>query len=153
MRTVQPLAEEFRTHLRYVDAGTRSDAQRSGQCPPNCGLIDALRPGVDMGSASREGPVVVDDAPSGGGGVGYEANQPRHRLSGSTPDTCANRTVCVPRGTGRQVYPPSEGPSTAAAAGPLPAVPPSGRMSMRHPVSRAASRAFWPSRPIASESW
>jgi hypothetical protein len=26
-------------------------------------------------------------------------------------------------------------------------------MSMRHPVSRAASRAFWPSRPIASESW
>jgi hypothetical protein len=29
----------------------------------------------------------------------------------------------------------------------------SGRMSMRQPVSRAASRAFWPSRPIASESW
>jgi hypothetical protein len=29
----------------------------------------------------------------------------------------------------------------------------SGRMSIRHPVSRAASRAFWPSLPIASESW
>lgn len=29
----------------------------------------------------------------------------------------------------------------------------SGRMSMRHPVSRAARRAFWPSFPIASESW
>ena len=27
------------------------------------------------------------------------------------------------------------------------------RMSMRQPVSRAASRAFWPSLPIASESW
>ena len=26
-------------------------------------------------------------------------------------------------------------------------------MSMRQPVSRAASRAFWPSRPIASDSW
>jgi hypothetical protein len=29
----------------------------------------------------------------------------------------------------------------------------SDRMSMRQPVSRAASRAFWPSRPMASESW
>ncbi len=26
-------------------------------------------------------------------------------------------------------------------------------MSIRHPVNLAASRAFWPSRPIASESW
>ena len=26
-------------------------------------------------------------------------------------------------------------------------------MSMRHPVSLAASRAFWPSLPMASESW
>ena len=26
-------------------------------------------------------------------------------------------------------------------------------MSIRQPVSRAASRAFWPSLPIASESW
>jgi hypothetical protein len=29
----------------------------------------------------------------------------------------------------------------------------SGRISMRHPVSRAASRAFWPSRPMANDSW
>jgi hypothetical protein len=29
----------------------------------------------------------------------------------------------------------------------------SGRMSMRHPVIRAASRAFCPSLPMASESW
>jgi hypothetical protein len=29
----------------------------------------------------------------------------------------------------------------------------SGRMSMRQPVSRAASRAFWPSRPMARLSW
>ncbi len=29
----------------------------------------------------------------------------------------------------------------------------SGRMSMRHPVSRAARRAFCPSLPIASDSW
>ncbi len=151
MRTVQPLLEELRTHLRHVDAGTRSDAQRPGQGPPRYGLIDALRPGVDMSSASREAPVVVDDAPTGG--VGHEADQPRHRLSGSTPDARANRAACVPRGTGPQVYPLSVGPSAVAATGPLPAVPPSGRMSMRQPVSRAASRAFCPSLPMASESW
>ena len=29
----------------------------------------------------------------------------------------------------------------------------SGRMSIRQPVSFAASRAFWPSRPMASDSW
>ncbi len=29
----------------------------------------------------------------------------------------------------------------------------SGRMSIRQPVSRAARRAFWPSLPIASDSW
>ena len=29
----------------------------------------------------------------------------------------------------------------------------SGRMSIRHPVRRAARRAFWPSRPMARESW
>src|SRR5690606_42018450 len=29
----------------------------------------------------------------------------------------------------------------------------SGRMSIFQPVSRAARRAFWPSLPIASESW
>ncbi len=26
-------------------------------------------------------------------------------------------------------------------------------MSIRHPVSRAASRAFWPSLPMANDNW
>ncbi len=38
----------------------------------------------------------------------------------------------------------------AGAAAPM---APSERMSIRHPVSRAASRAFCPSLPMASESW
>lgn len=38
-----------------------------------------------------------------------------------------------------------------AEAGAAPSV--SDRMSMRQPVSLAASRAFWPSRPMARESW
>ncbi len=38
-------------------------------------------------------------------------------------------------------------------AGAVALTAPSERMSIRHPVSRAASRAFCPSLPIASESW
>lgn len=55
------------------------------------------------------------------------------------------------RVTGRcRVYPartasPTAHPSEASEV--------SGWMSIRAPVSRAASRAFCPSRPIASESW
>jgi hypothetical protein len=41
-------------------------------------------------------------------------------------------------------------PAAPAAAG---AGAVSGRMSIRQPVSLAARRAFWPSLPIASESW
>jgi hypothetical protein len=45
-------------------------------------------------------------------------------------------------------------PPALARAG-VPASPgaTSGLMSMRQPVSFAASRAFWPSLPMASESW
>lgn len=42
-------------------------------------------------------------------------------------------------------YSPGSSPSASSSV--------SGRMSMRHPVRRAARRAFWPSLPIASESW
>ena len=42
--------------------------------------------------------------------------------------------------------------SAAAAAALASATDTSLRMSMRQPLSRAARRAFWPSRPIASES-
>jgi hypothetical protein len=41
----------------------------------------------------------------------------------------------------------------AAPGGVAPPVSVSGRMSIRQPVSFAASRAFCPSRPIARESW
>ena len=54
----------------------------------------------------------------------------------------------------RVVHPsaPSAAPGTPRGSSPDPG-PVSGRMSIRQPVRRAASRAFWPSRPIASESW
>ena len=41
----------------------------------------------------------------------------------------------------------------ASVSAPGPSLSASERMSMRQPVSLAARRAFWPSLPIASESW
>ncbi len=42
--------------------------------------------------------------------------------------------------------------ATYSADSPGAFVTPSDRISIRHPVKRAAKRAFWPSFPIASES-
>ena len=159
-RTVQPLAEDLRTHLQDVEADTARRAQRPGKCPTLRRLLDAFGPRVDMGSTSRPGSIAIDDAPTGGIGVGYEANQIRRRLSSSTSDAYAHRaliqaesvvaTNSVPQGTDPQVYSPAVGVGACGAPAPL---PPSGRMSIRHPVSLAASRAFCPSRPIAKDSW
>lgn len=99
-----------------------------------------------MGSTPGSGPLLVDGAPAGGGGIGDQSNQVRYRPPGSAPDT---RPGGLPRGTSGQVYSPD-------AAGGLawsPVTPLSGRISMRQPVSRAASLAFCPSLPMASDSW
>jgi len=63
----------------------------------------------------------------------------------------ARRTAgrCRPRpGTPSRSRPASPRPGQTTASGAS-----SERMSIRHPVIRAASRAFWPSLPIASDSW
>jgi len=60
---------------------------------------------------------------------------------------------CSRLGSGAE---PGPGPDADCDAGSVAASGPStatsGRISMRHPVNRAANRAFWPSRPIASDS-
>jgi hypothetical protein len=160
-RTVQPLGEDLRTHLHDVEADTAGCAQRPGKCPTLRRLLDAFGPRVDMGSTSRPGSIAIDDAPTGGIGIGHETNQIRRRLSSSTSDAHAHRaliqaesvvaTNSVPRGTDPQVYSPAGGAGACGAT--APPAPPSGRMSIRHPVSLAASRAFCPSRPIAKDSW
>ena len=43
--------------------------------------------------------------------------------------------------------------ASTAVASMVPGRATSGWMSMRQPVSRAASRAFWPSLPMANDSW
>jgi hypothetical protein len=45
------------------------------------------------------------------------------------------------------------GPADEGTAGPSAGTAASDLMSMRQPVSLAASLAFWPSLPIASDSW
>ncbi len=59
------------------------------------------------------------------------------------------------QGSSGAVYSAAAGVGTSLASGPGSAsgVSVSGRISIRQPVSRAASRAFCPSRPIANESW
>ncbi len=68
---------------------------------------------------------------------------PRHRAlqSPSRPGRWNESPLSSPRSS---TEPPRES---------LPSGAVSGRISIRHPVSRAASRAFCPSRPMASESW
>jgi hypothetical protein len=74
--------------------------------------------------------------------------QPTHVRTGTLPGyiciNCSERAV-IPEAVYRQVV-------DAASAGPA-ASAASDRMSMRQPVSRAASRAFCPSFPMASDSW
>ena len=59
----------------------------------------------------------------------------------------------APSGHGRTRAAGGPGGRPAAGAVSVASSSASEWMSMRQPVSRAASRAFWPSRPIASESW
>lgn len=158
--TVHPLAEDLVTHLLDVGAGTGWDPQRPGQSPTPRGQLDAFLSGMDMCSTPREAPPIINPTARGGVRVGNQANQQRHRFSRSAPDTCSDG---FSRGTNDQVYSPSTGscagggapesvdspagpPAGAAtglggAASPVP-TPLSGRMSILHPVSRAANRAF-----------
>lgn len=97
-------------------------------------------------------------------------------ISPSAPHAGSNRLLAEPGAMcriGQQVTGPGQSSALAAPAIPAAGRPrrdlrdvprhragegrsegsTSGRMSMRHPVSFAANRAFCPSLPIASESW
>lgn len=81
---------------------------------------------------------------------------------------CAGRTSSMPPGSSSRTSmrpgsfrtnrdrggrDPAQCAVSARSAEAEPAGSASDLMSMRQPVSRAASRAFWPSLPIASDSW
>ena len=78
-----------------------------------------------------------------GGGVIH------HHLAGS----CDNPREGALVGAGSAAKAGSYGFHTNAGCPAQPSRMESGWMSIRAPVSFAASRAFWPSLPIASDSW
>ena len=140
----------------------RGEIERSGQAqgpgerPPLLGEVDAAWVGVHGGTSARQaaGRVrdqsvpVTDDAQQGGlrrplpaTHTGADrARQASHvRVYRLTPS--ATLPGCLPG------YEASPG----AGCGDVPSV--SLWMSIRHPVRRAARRAFCPSLPMASDSW
>ncbi len=78
--------------------------------------------------------------------------------SGQTQFSLPPRTPCPLRGKGPpgstySAFSPARRVGDRHIRSPADSVSVSGRMSIRQPVSRAASRAFCPSLPIARESW
>lgn len=142
----------------------RADAQGAGERSSPFGELEALQVGVQPGTSPGEGTVLVDDGevPL----VAHDTHHPQqdvllvpppasdarpHRTRDGTRDafgaTCA--VVGEPdtwSSTGQSSAPRHEtGPEASSAV--------SGRMSIFHPVSLAARRAFCPSLPIARDSW
>jgi hypothetical protein len=111
-------------------------AQRTGERAAALGELQAGRVTMQVGAAAGQHTALVDLE---GPGPGDDPQQLGGGRAPSAPDAGADRRA--------QPSPPAG----AAAAGSGRST--SGRMSIRQPVSRAASRAFCPSLPIASESW
>ena len=128
--------------------------QRPAQGPGTFRSIEALLGGVQMSTATRQPSGEVRDDPAR---LCHDPDE-RRRI---VPDPTSHAHAEEPeRGDRCRVYPSGHlaqstdgagGTSEPLAAGSAAAV--SGRISIRQPVRRAASRAFCPSRPMARESW
>lgn len=138
----------------------------SGEGPPPDGEVQTGDVGVEPCPTTRQALARI------GGGRGVttvirhrdDAQQGRPAIPSTTPDAGPHGTHGG--GVGLESSPVDlhqsspYRPRTRHAPGwPGTATPPlasgalSGRMSMRQPVSLAARRAFWPSLPMASDSW
>ena len=146
------------------------DAQRSTEGPPPQRCREATLIGVQPGTPARVRACCING--DGNWTVprrhGHHSEQFDGQLSLPAADARSHRRgACVSGQTlaldHRSVYVTAGRPKTKVllTAGARPTQLASGvsgaaaslRMSMRHPVSRAANRAFWPSLPIASDSW
>jgi hypothetical protein len=147
-------------------AGRRRGARGPGQSNASgSGQHPAERGGVERGrhaQRTREGLPPLGQLQAGqvrvqmGAPPGQPASRVRHQDAVAGDDAQQlGRVGALPApdaGADRRAQTElSASPTGAGAAGGSRVT--SGRMSMRQPVSRAASRAFWPSLPIASESW
>ena len=137
--------------------GRRAAAQRAPERPAADGEVEARDDRVQRGATPRSTALGVrhDDRDAVRAGPEDHSQECRPAIRPTTPDAGAHRVpgpesspVGPHQSTAYGRWGASSVRSGAAAA---PSV--SGRMSIRQPVSLAASRAFWPSRPMASESW
>ena len=107
------------------------------------GELQAPGRGMQMSTTPRHRPTLIGlDDPCRRDPDGDESHQVGFVRSGSTSETRANGHL--------RVYPLT---GEAAPRDPASGASVSERMSMRQPVSLAASRAFCPSLPMARESW
>ena len=112
-----------------------------------------------MQPCAASGPTVLgvrqDDKVAAHTGSEDHSQECRPAIRPTTPDAGAHRVAgpeSSPVGPHQSTAYGRRGASWAlVGACAVPSV--SGRMSIRQPVSFAASRAFWPSRPMASDSW
>ena len=126
----------------------------SGQCLLPLRAVKTLLGRVQVCSTARPPAIGIRNSSPG------DRDNPNQVGRGSTltaPDAHATRPRCA---ACRRVYPARHraqsavgscrraSGATSSAAGAA-----SDRISMRQPVRRAARRAFWPSRPMARDSW
>ena len=133
------------------------NAERSRKCPPLVCTLEATHLAVEVGATTRQAGEAVRDASI----LDHnDAQQLGFFRARTAPHTGAGRQR---RTELRQLYraAPLAGPASLLGAPPAGSGTPSpstssgamsDRMSMRQPVNRAASRAFWPSLPMARES-
>jgi len=126
--------------------------QRPGQCPPTFGEGQAAEVWMQVSTAPwQPSPPVGDEHAVDR----YDPKEVGLRRSPPAADTRAHRGGAMSK---RRVYSSVGYPTSPPAAAGCAAVSLAGGsasdlMSIRQPVRRAASRAFCPSLPIASESW
>ena len=124
--------------LGEVEAGGRGVEVR-----PSAGL-PCLKVGeqdsVDGNQAQQVGLGGLDPAPD----TRADGTRGTHRRSDVVESTASGQASSPPWATAVSASVTGSSGTTGAA---------SERMSIRQPVRRAASLAFWPSLPIASESW
>ena len=148
------------THLSDVE---RIRAQCAGERSTPFGEVQASLVSVQPGAPTGQGAPRVDDGLGVPSAIGDRDHPKQDGPETSFPasHTHAHRAdrIDVVRTLGEPNTRPSAHQPTAPAhesgpegsAGPPP--PSSERMSMRQPVSFAASRAFCPSLPMARDSW
>ena len=124
-------------------------AQGPREAPAPLGQVEAGDDRVQVGAPAGQ---PVRRVGHDGTVAGHDPQQLGRGRAPRQPDAGADR-----RAQAGPVPPGAAGSADGAAAAPgAPAAvtrSTSGRMSIRQPVSRAASRAFWPSLPMASDSW